>query len=68
MAAGSEQDYYRIERILEWNKCGTYDRMIDHHKRFTGSNQRPDGEVNLFESPCLRPAPDPGPRFRPAMI
>ena len=29
----AERDYYRIERILEWNKFGTYDRLIDHHKR-----------------------------------
>src|SRR5260370_20891310 len=24
----AERDYYRIERILEWNKFGTYDRLI----------------------------------------
>jgi hypothetical protein len=29
----AERDYYRIERILEWNKFGTYDRLVDHHKR-----------------------------------
>ena len=32
-AGDPERDYYRIERILEWNKFGTYDRLIDHHKR-----------------------------------
>jgi hypothetical protein len=31
--ADAERDYYKIERILEWNKFGTYDRLIDHHKR-----------------------------------
>ncbi len=31
--AEAERDYYKIERILEWNKFGTYERLIDHHKR-----------------------------------
>jgi hypothetical protein len=31
--ADAERDYYKIERILEWNKFSTYDRLIDHHKR-----------------------------------
>jgi hypothetical protein len=31
--ADAERDYYKIERILEWNKFGTYDRLIDYHRR-----------------------------------
>ena len=27
-----QQDYYDIERILEWHTFGTYDRFIAHHK------------------------------------
>jgi hypothetical protein len=29
----AQQDYYDIERILEWHTFGTYDRFIAHHKQ-----------------------------------
>jgi hypothetical protein len=29
----AEQDYFNIERILEWHQFGTYDRLIAHHKQ-----------------------------------
>ncbi len=29
----AEQDYFDIERILEWHQFGTYDRFIAHHKQ-----------------------------------
>jgi hypothetical protein len=28
----AQQDYFDIERILEWHQFGTYDRFIAHHK------------------------------------
>jgi hypothetical protein len=28
-----DAQYYRIERILEWNRFGTIDQLIEHHKR-----------------------------------
>ena len=28
-----EGQYYRIERILEWNRFGSIDKLIEHHKR-----------------------------------
>ena len=28
-----QQDYFDIERILEWHQFGTYDRFIAHHKQ-----------------------------------
>ncbi|HUN69854.1 MAG TPA: hypothetical protein VMU46_13725, partial [Burkholderiales bacterium] len=28
----AHQDYFDIERILEWHQFGTYDRFIAHHK------------------------------------
>jgi hypothetical protein len=32
----AQQDYYDIERILEWHQFGTYDRFIAHHKQLLG--------------------------------
>jgi hypothetical protein len=29
----AQQDYFDIERILEWHQFGTYDRFIAHHKQ-----------------------------------
>jgi hypothetical protein len=29
----AQQEYYDIERILEWHQFGTYDRFIAHHKQ-----------------------------------
>jgi len=35
--AAAESEYYRIERILEWHKFGTIDKLIDHHKQLLQS-------------------------------
>src|SRR5262245_11216835 len=32
----AQQDYFDIERILEWHQFGTYDRFIAHHKQLLG--------------------------------
>jgi arylsulfatase A-like enzyme len=29
----AQQDYFDIERILEWHQFGTYDRFSAHHKQ-----------------------------------
>ncbi len=31
--AEADKDFYRIERILEWERFGTIDKLIDHHRQ-----------------------------------